>query len=420
MSPTASKQQSFPLAFSTKTIHCEPDAQTGAVVPPLCLSSTFTYKSVTKPNQYEYARDGNPNRNHLEEVLGSLEDGQPALCYASGSAATAAAIQSLGSGAHILLMEDVYSGTSDYVLKIASENQLLQSTFLDLVESTDQEIYDAIKENTKLIWIESPTNPTLRIVSVPRLVRIAKSHPSKPLVLIDSTFASPYFTNPISQGVDIVLHSVTKYINGHSDVLMGALIVRKGLDDVFRKLKQLQVSGGYVPSPFDCYLTLRGLKTLSVRALQHGRNALAISRFLSTHPAVEKATYPGLSTHAQQETVKASLSPQVLKDLKKIKWDEEEEGGVPFGGVVSFRIKGGAEAAGKFLLASKLFALAESLGGVESLAEVAAQMSHHQIPEEERLRLGITPDLIRMSVGIEDVDDLIRDIDQALEVSQRV
>lgn len=310
--------------------------------------------------------------------------------------------------------------------------QGVETTFLDLEASTEQEIYDSIRENTKvrhlscpvpdtlhnhiltlytlcvfyaqLIWIETPTNPTLRIISVPTLVRIAASHPSKPLVLVDNTFLSPFFSNPIAQGADIVLHSISKYINGsvhtssvsvkavrssdfkltssspytlchsHSDVIMGALIVREGREETLEGLRFLQNASGAIPSPFDCYLTLRGIKTLALRAFQHGLSALRIANFLSTHPLVESVTYPGLPSHRSHAEAKAALAPQVWRELKKIGWNEAV--GVPFGGMVSFAIKGGGEEADLFLQASNLFVLAESLGGVESLAEVPDKMTH--------------------------------------------
>ncbi|KAL7409625.1 Cys/Met metabolism PLP-dependent enzyme-domain-containing protein [Mrakia frigida] len=403
-----------PLQFSTRAIHVgnSPSAETGAVIPPLSLSTTFEQESVGVHKGFEYSRSQNPTRLQLETSLASLEGGAGALAFASGSAATAAAVMSLGVNAHILSVNDVYGGTARYLTRVGQATQGLKTTFIDLETSSDEDIYNSIQENTKLIWIESPTNPTLRLISVPKLVKIAASHPSKPLVLVDNTFLSPYFSNPIAQGADIVLHSISKYINGHSDVIMGALIVRKGREETLEGLRFLQNASGAIPSPFDCYLTLRGIKTLALRALQHGLSALRIANFLSTHPLVESVTYPGLVSHPSHDLAKSALAPQVWRDLKKIGWNEAV--GVPFGGMVSFKIRGGGEEADQFLQASHLFCLAESLGGVESLAEVPDKMTHAGIPEEARLALGITPNLIRLSVGVEDTEDLVADIDQAI------
>ncbi|CED84208.1 Cystathionine beta-lyases/cystathionine gamma-synthases [Phaffia rhodozyma] len=406
--------------LSTRAIHVgsEPDPYTNAVIPPLSLSTTFVQNGVGNlgGGGFEYSRSANPNRQALESNLASLENGSDAFAFSSGSAATQCAIQMLSTGAHVLSVSDVYGGTFRYLAKVGSAVQGLETTFIDLNDD-EKVIYDAIRDNTKLIWIETPTNPTLRVISTETIVRIAKSHPAKPLILVDNTFLSPYFSNPLDHGADIVLHSISKYIGGHSDVIMGALIVRKGLPEVSDKIRFLQNAGGSIPSPFDCYLTTRGIKTLALRSIQHGISAHAVASFLENHPLVDSVIYPGLPSHPSHSIAKKAVALRVWKDLKKRGVSKESEEGFPFGGMVSFRIKGGAAEADRFLTASHLFTLAESLGGVESLAEVPDKMTHAGIPEEERLKLGITPNFIRLSVGIEDTDDLLADLNYALQTA---
>lgn len=274
----------------------------------------------------------------------------------------------------------------------------------------------------QLVWIESPTNPTLRLVDIPRIVSLAHSRPSKPLVVVDNTFLSPFYQSPLHLGVDIVVHSLTKYINGHSDVIMGAAILPMRHAQLADKLRFLQNAHGAVPSPYDSWLAQRGLKTLHLRMKAHGINALMVAQALQRSPHVEEVLYPGLASHPRNELAYSSLSPHAKKfvdNLQSVMGQDgvsvDGEGGFPYGGMVSFRIRGGAVRASKFLSATRLFTLAESLGGVESLAEAPAKMTHQSVPEHQRLALGITDNLIRLSVGIEEVDDLIRDIEQALE-----
>jgi cystathionine gamma-lyase len=268
----------------------------------------------------------------------------------------------------------------------------------------------------QLIWIESPTNPTLRLVDIPRIVSLAQSHPSHPLVLVDNTFLSPFYSSPLLLGADIVVHSLTKYINGHSDVVMGAAILPARHASLASKLRFLQNAIGAVPSAYDCWLAQRGAKTLHLRMKTHGLNALAVAQFLESSPHIEEVIYPGLASHPRNQLAYSSLSPHAIKFINRLS-DEELEGGFPYGGMISFRIRGGREEAEKFLTATKLFTLAESLGGVESLVEHPAQMTHGSIPEAERAMLGIGDNLVRLSVGIEEVEDLIRDVEQALEVA---
>jgi len=300
-------------------------------------------------------------------------------------------------------------------------NQGLETSFIDLENESDEGVLAAIKENTKLIWIESPTNPTLRLIDVPRIVRLAHSHPSKPLILVDNTFASPFYISPLLPtsdtlpGVDLVMHSLTKYVNGHSDVLMGALILPARHEELHAKLVFLQNAIGAVPSAFDCWLAMRGAKTLGVRMKQHGLNALRVAQALEKSPYVKQVIYPGLASHPRNELARRMLSPHASRWVDSLPGSDEERGGFPFTGMVTFRIAGGRDQSETFLTSTRLFTLAESLGGVESLAELPEEMTHGSIPPAERLALGITPDLIRLSVGIEEPEDLVADVLQALE-----
>ncbi|KAG1840176.1 Cys/Met metabolism PLP-dependent enzyme-domain-containing protein [Suillus subalutaceus] len=371
---------------------------TGAVIPPISLSTTYKQDEVGVHKGFEYSRSGNPNRDALERTLVGLEAGAGhAIAFASGSATTATILQSLGPNAHVLSVNDVYGGTFRYMTRVAKETTGTETTFLDLENAADDEILGAIRENTKLIWIESPTNPTLRLIDIPRIVGLARQAPSKPLVL----------------GADIVIHSLTKYINGHSDVVMGAAIVPslstpdRDYDDLVQKLRFLQNAHGAVPSAFDCWLAQRGAKTLAVRMKAHGLNALRVASFLTSHPAVEHVIYPGLASHPLHALARASLSPHTQQFLSTLSASALAHG-IPYGGMVSFRLRGGARSAEALLPKLNLFTLAESLGGVESLAELPARMTHASIPAAEREALGIEG-LVRLSCGIEEADDLDED-----------
>ncbi|KAG8962711.1 hypothetical protein FRC03_003865 [Tulasnella sp. 419] len=404
--------------FSTRAIHVgsEPDPATNAVIAPISLSTTFKQDAVGVHKGYEYSRSGNPNRDSLETLLASLEaGGAEAVAFSSGSATTATVILSLGSDAHVVSVNDVYGGTFRYMKRVATENQGLSTTFVDLEKASEQAIYDAIQDNTKLIWIESPTNPTLRLIDIRKVVAIARSHPSNPLVLVDNTFLSPYWSSPLLQGADIVVHSLTKYINGHSDVIMGAAILPAHHAALTSKLRFLQNAIGAIPSPHDAWLAQRGAKTLQLRMRAHGTNALAVASFLERSEYVKEVIYPGLESHPLHQLAVDSLSPHARKFVDSLPGDAASRGGIPFGGMVSFRIRGDDGAAERFLTRTKLFTLAESLGGVESLAELPEKMTHGSIPPAERKLLGIGPDLIRLSVGVEDAEDLIEDLRQALE-----
>ena len=328
-------------------------------------------------------------------------------------------INALGPDAHLVSVNDVYGGTYRYMKRVAAENQGLKSSYVNLQDDDDDAILSAFRPNTKLVWIESPTNPTLLLVDIPRIVRIAKSHPSKPLVLVDNTFLSPFYSSPLLQGADIVYHSVTKYISGHSDVVMGALVLPAHHSALAAKLRFLQNAIGAIPSAYDSWLAHRGLKTLHLRMKAHGTNALAVAKALQSSPWVTDIIYPGLPSHPQTALAYRSLSPHALKFVEEYREHNSSPGDTsfPYSGMISFRINGGIKEVNKFMASSKLFILAESLGGVESLAELPAQMTHGSIPPAEREFLGIGDNLIRLSVGVEEPEDLAHDVLQALEAA---
>ncbi|KAF8513993.1 Cys/Met metabolism PLP-dependent enzyme-domain-containing protein [Hysterangium stoloniferum] len=417
--------------FSTRAIHVgsEPSNDTGAVIPPISLSTTYKQDAVGVHKGFEYTRSQNPNREAFERMLAALEDnGGKALAFASGSAATASMLQSIGSGAHVLSINDVYGGTFRYLSKVASQLQGIEATFLDFDKASDDDVINAIRPNTKLVWIETPTNPTLRLPNIPHLtslIRNAFPRATRPLIAVDSTFLSPFFISPLAAPIhaDIALHSVTKYINGHSDVLMGTLILPRSegndtIDSLYQKLQFIQNAHGAVPGAFDAWLAMRGAKTLALRMKEHARNAVKLARALKRNKNVKTVIYPGLREHPGNSVARKLLSTHARKFVEE--WERadtnvERAGDFPFGGMVSFRIEGDDGAAERFLMKTRLFTLAESLGGVESLAEVPEKMTHGSIPPAERAALGITADLVRLSVGVEDRDDLIADVEQALE-----
>jgi len=408
-----------PDGFGTRAIHVgsDPDPSTGAVIPAISLSTTYKQEGIGNHKGFEYSRSGNPNRSALERMLASLESGGAyALAFASGSATTATVIQSLGHNAHIVSVNDVYGGTFRYMTRVAKENQGVETTFVDLENADEEQVNHALRDNTKLIWIESPTNPTLRLIDIPRIVAIAKAHPSQPLVLVDNTFMSPFYSSPLLQGADIVLHSLTKYVNGHSDVVMGAIILPQHHTALRDRLAFLQNAIGAVPSPYDSWLAQRGAKTLHLRMKEHGRNALLVARALEKSPYVKEVIYPGLASHPRHDLARRSLSPHAAHFVEA-ESEHNPDGSFPYGGMVSFRIRGGLEEAQRFLTATRLFTLAESLGGIESLAELPALMTHGSIPPTERAIIGIGDDLIRLSVGVEEGVDLVLDIEQALHVA---
>ena len=379
----------FFMRFETRAIHAgqKPDPVSGAVIPPIVMASTFAQEEVGKHKGFEYSRTGNPTRNNLETQIASLEKAKHGLAFASGSAATSTIQLLLQKGDHVICGDDVYGGTFrffDTVMKnFGVEYDFVDTTDLELIKKS-------IKDNTKILWLETPTNPLLKISDLKGLVTIAKEH--KITTVVDNTFASPVLQTPLDYGIDLVMHSSTKYLGGHSDLVGGIILTNS--DELAEKLRFLQNAAGMVPSPFDCWLLSRGVKTLPLRVRQHSENAARIADFLINHPKIERVYYPFLEGHKNNEIAKAQMKLG--------------------GGIVSFDLKSEAEAK-EFLKKLKIFILAESLGGVESLAEYPPEMTHGSIPPERRVEIGINPGLIRLSVGIENVEDLIDDIKQALE-----
>jgi cystathionine gamma-lyase len=378
------------MKFGTKVIHAgiEPDPSTGAIMTPIFQTSTYVQAAPGEHKGYEYARTQNPTRSALEKNLAALENGKHAICFASGLAAQDSVMKLLQSGDEIISCNDLYGGSYRQMVKVYSKFGIT-SKFIDM--SNPKNIAKAITKKTKLVWLETPTNPMLSIIDLEALCAIAKE--KGVMTCVDNTFASPYLQNPLDLGADIVLHSATKYIGGHSDAIHGCLITNS--DDLAAQLKFLQNACGAVPGPQDCFLILRGIKTLHLRVREACNNAEKIAYFLQAHPKVDKVYYPGFKTHPNHKVAKKQMRM--------------------FGGMVSFDIKGGNyDDAKKVLSGTHLFSLAESLGGVESLIGHPASMTHASIPKEERLKVGLTDSLIRLSVGIEDVDDLIEDLTIAL------
>ncbi len=378
------------MKFSTKAIHLgqESDRTTGSVTVPIYQTSTYAQLAPGKHRGYEYSRTGNPTRAALEKNLAALENGRLGLAFASGMAAISAIMTLLEKGDHVVACDDVYGGTYRLFNSVLRKFGL-EFTFVDA--SALENVDAAIRSDTKIIWVETPTNPLLKLVDIAGMSKVVKKHQA--ILVVDNTFMSPYFQRPLELGADIVMHSTTKYIGGHSDLIGGAVITSN--KDIYEKLRFIQNAVGAVPSPFDCWLVLRGVKTLALRMERHNTNAQKIADHIESHPKVKKVNYPGLKSHPQHDLAKSQMSG--------------------FGGVISFELKGGLRSCMKLLTNLKIFLLAESLGGVESLIEHPAIMTHASIPEERRIKLGINESLIRMSVGIEDVEDLIEDLDQGLK-----
>lgn len=380
------------MKFETKVIHVggEPDPTTGAIMPPIYQTSTYVQSSPGEHKGYEYTRSHNPTRTRLEECLASLENAKHCLVTASGLSASSLIMHMLPKGSKVMCGDDVYGGTYRLFSKVFPD--IHQYKFVD---TTDLKKLEADMQSYKpaLVWLETPTNPLLKISDIAAISAMAKKVGA--LVVVDNTFMSPFFQNPLNQGADIVLHSMTKFINGHSDVVGGAMMFNS--DELREKLFYLQNAIGPSQSPFDSWLVLRGIKTLAVRMKAHEQNAMKIANYLENHPKVEKVIYPGLASHPQFDIAK--------KQMKG------------FGGMITFFLKGGITESRRFLETVKLFSLAESLGGVESLVDHPAIMTHASIPKEVREQLGIYDNLIRLSVGIEDCDDLIADLEKAFSKS---
>ena len=379
------------MKFATKTIHAgqKPDKSTGAIMTPIYQTSTYIQESPGKHNGYEYSRTGNPTRSALERNIAGLESGKYGLCFGSGLAAIDAIIKLLNPGDEVISTNDLYGGSYRIFTKIFAKYNI-KFHFVDMSDLSN--ISKLISSKTKMLWTETPTNPMLNIVDISALSKVAKKHDL--IFVVDNTFATPYLQRPIEHGADIVMHSLTKYMGGHSDVVMGAIVCND--DDIAEKLYFIQNSCGAVPGPMDSFLVLRGIKTLHVRMQRHCDNAKEIAEFLNKHPKIQTVYYPGLTTHKNHEIAKLQM-----KD---------------FGGMMSFSLKGdNLDDAIKIVSNTHFFTLAESLGGVESLCGHPATMTHAAIPKEERLKSGVTDSLIRLSVGIEDVDDLIYDLKSSLD-----
>ena len=376
--------------FATRAIHVgqNPDPATGATIVPIYQTSTYTQQAPGQNKGYEYSRTANPTRTALEECIASLEGARYGLAFASGLAATTATMSILSPGDHVVAGDDLYGGTYRLFDKVLPRQAGLDFTYADTTDPASVE--EALRPETKLLWLETPTNPMLTLSDVAALSEMA--HERGAIVAVDNTFASPYFQSPLALGADIVVHSTTKYMGGHSDVIGGAVATSD--EERHEKIKFYQNAAGAVPGPFDSWIVLRGLKTLAVRMRQHEENALAVAEFLQRHPEVETVNYPGLPSHPQHDLAKRQMSG--------------------FSGMVSFTLKGGAEAAYAAVQKTELFHFAESLGGVESLITHPATMTHAAIPKEQREARGVTDGLMRLSVGIEDKDDLTADLDGAI------
>ena len=379
--------------FGTRVIHGgqKPDPLTGAVMPPIYATSTYVQSSPGVHKGYEYSRTANPTRDALQASVANLEGGAAGFAFSSGLAASATIVDLLDSGSHIVAMHDLYGGSYRLFENVRKRSAGHDVSFVDLTDPSALEA--ALRPNTRMIWVETPTNPLLKIVDLAAVAAVAKKRGI--MTVCDNTFATPYLQNPLEYGFDLVVHSTTKYLNGHSDAIGGAAVIRHGADELREKLTYLQNAVGGVPGPFDSFLTLRGIKTLALRMERHCANAMAIAKFLESHPKVERVIYPGLASHPHYELAKRQM-----------------HGG--FGGIISVALRGGLEDARRFLERCHLFALAESLGGVESLIEHPALMTHASLPAAMRAKLGISDSLVRLSVGVESVDDLIAELKDAL------
>jgi cystathionine gamma-lyase len=378
------------FGFATRAIHAgqSPDPSTGAIMTPIYLSSTFVQSQPGVHKGYEYSRTSNPTRKAYENCLASLEDGKFGFAFASGCAATTTVLHMLKSGDHVIANDDMYGGTFRLFDKVLKHNGI-EFSFIDLTDVKNLE--SAIKKNTKMVWLETPTNPMLKISDISGIAKLTQA--ADILLAVDNTFMSPYFQKPLNLGADIVVHSTTKFVNGHSDIVGGAVITKDPA--IAEKLAFLSNSMGAICSPFDSFICMRSLKTLPLRMEAHQSNAIKIAEFLDSHKKISSVIYPGLRSHPQYNLAKKQMSG--------------------FGGMITFNLKGGLEQARGLLENVKVFSLAESLGGVESLIEHPAIMTHASVPKENREKLGITDGLVRLSVGVENIEDLIWDLDQALQ-----
>ena len=378
--------------FETRAIHAgqEPDPTTGAIMTPIYTSSTYVQESPGVHKGYDYSRSTNPTRKALEACIADLEGSNFGYAFASGMSASATVLEILSSGDHVIAMDDLYGGTYRLFENVRKRSAGLDFTFCDL--SNVKALEASLKPNTKMIWIETPTNPLLKIADLKAIASFAKNN--NLIAVCDNTFCSPFVQNPLEFGFDIVVHSATKYLNGHSDLIGGVVVCSDDKTELAEQLLYLQNAVGSIMNPFDSFLLLRSLKTLPVRMERHCSNAIQIADFLESHNSIQRVIYPGLESHPQHEIAKEQMNG--------------------FGGMISVEIKGGLEGAKKFLERTEIFSLAESLGGVESLIEHPAIMTHASIPPEVREEIGISDGLVRLSVGIEALEDLIDDLEKAL------
>jgi len=379
-----------PLGLGTRAIHAgqSPDPSTGAIMTPIYATSTYVQTSPGEHKGYEYSRTQNPTRSAYEACVADLEGGVAGFAFASGLAAASTVLELLDSGDHVIAMDDLYGGTYRLFERVRRRSAKLDFTYVDLNDLDTVKM--ALKPNTRMIWAETPTNPMLKVVDLEKLGAFARQH--RLLLVVDNTFCSPMVQRPLEHGADLVLHSATKYLNGHSDIVGGIVVARTA--ELAEKVAFLQNSIGAVSGPFDAFLALRGLKTLHLRMRAHCESALELANWLTGHAKIEHVIYPGLVNHPQHDLARRQMDG--------------------FGGIISIRVKGGANEARRMLEGCHLFALAESLGGVESLIELPAVMTHASIPPDQREKLGITDNLIRLSVGVENVADLKRELDAAL------
>ena len=378
------------MKFDTKVIHAaiKPDPITGSILPPLHQTATYVLEEVGKDKGFDYTRSANPTRQMMEDHLAAIDNGKYGIAFASGMAAVDSCLKLLKAGDHVICSDDVYGGVSRYFNQILV-NYDLHFTYVD--SSVPANVKNAIRKETKLIWAETPTNPLLKVTDLEAVGKIAKE---RNLIFgVDSTFATPVFLRPLEFGVDLVMHSTTKYISGHNQLIGGMVITNR--EDLFDKLKFVQKTIGAVPSPFDCWLTLLGVKTLDVRMKKHAENAQSVAEYLESHPKVASVTYPGLVSHPMHQVAKEQMSG--------------------FSGMISFELTGGITAGKTLMNSVELAQLAESLGSVETMITHPATMTHAEVPEEERMARGLTDGLVRLSVGIENVEDIIHDLEMALE-----
>ncbi len=393
------------MRIATQVIHAgqRPEPVTGAVMPPISLSSTYVQESPGVHKGFEYSRSHNPTRYAFERMIARLEgstitEAEDPSCggfaFSSGLASMATCLEMVDAGAHIVAMDDIYGGSNRLLKRVRERSQGLKTSFVDLTD--EAALVGALKPDTAMVWVETPTNPTLKVADLTMIARVVHAKSPKAILVCDNTFATPFNQRPFEHGFDIVMHSTTKYLNGHSDVV-GGVLVAKSLDHA-QRLRFLQNAIGSVMGPFDAYLTLRGVKTLAVRMQRHNESAMQIAQYLESLDQVEKVVYPALPSHPHHAAYKRQMTGA--------------------GGMITFYIKGGLDEARRFLEGVRIFALAESLGGVESLIEHPAIMTHASVPPEMRRSLGISDTMIRLSVGIEDVDDLIADIDRGLAAAR--